>query len=66
MRTLWVRVQGAELALDQHGLVLQQRVHEAPRGQLRQQVREQLHPPLAVQQRLLVQRLLGAPHLLVI
>jgi hypothetical protein len=53
--TFGVREERGHAALDEHGLVLQQRAHEAPRGQLAEQVDEQLDRALAEQQLLPLQ-----------
>ena len=54
--TFGVLHQRGHAALDEDGLVLEQGAHKTPRGQLAQQVDEQLHRALAVQQLLPVQR----------
>jgi hypothetical protein len=55
LRTVRVRRQGRHVGLDQDGPVIQQRAHKAACGQLAQQVYQQLHKALAVQQLLPVQ-----------
>ena len=49
-------VERRHVGLDQHRTVFQQRVHKAPRGQLRKQVGEELDKALAVEQRSAVGR----------
>ena len=53
--TFRVREERGHAALDEDGLVLQQGAHETPRGQLAEQVNEQLHRALAEQQLLPLQ-----------
>lgn len=48
--TLGMLQEGGHAALDEDGLVLQQRAHKAPCRQLTQQVNQQLCEALAVQQ----------------
>ena len=54
--TSWVLEQGRHAALDQNRSVFQQRSNEPPSGQLTQQISQELHKSLTVQQLLLVLR----------
>lgn len=50
--TLWMSSEAGELAFDQDGSVLQQGAHKAVRGQLTEQIHQELDEALAEQQQL--------------